>query len=162
MTTTADRAPTDAAAGAGPGARGGLHHGGDYQRLAERTTDPTVLRELARCDYPFVWHAVAENPAAPADVLAALADRRHSDHNDNLLLRLLAEHPATAGAGLDGVVDAVARRLAAGHRPYAAVLALAARTDLPAHRVEALGKLPGASTRLRRGLTRVLAARPAT
>ncbi|MEU6236738.1 hypothetical protein ABZ885_27440, partial [Kitasatospora sp. NPDC047058] len=72
---------------------------------------------------------------------------------------LLAEHPATVGARLDRVVEAVARQLADGHRPYAAALALAARNAVAADRIEALGKLPGASARLRRGLTRALAVR---
>ncbi|MEV7782199.1 hypothetical protein [Kitasatospora sp. NPDC088351] len=137
-----------------------LHDGGDYRRLAERTANPVVLRELARCGYPFVWHAIAANPATPGDVLAGLADRRHTPWNDNRLLLLLAEHPATVGEALDRVYDAVTRQLAAGHRPYAAVLALARRPDLPGDRARGLGPLPGASARLRRGITRELAARP--
>ncbi|MER7757053.1 hypothetical protein [Kitasatospora sp. NPDC097643] len=137
-----------------------LHDGGDYRRLAQRTASADVLRELARCDYPFVWHAIAGNPAAPSDLLAALAGRRHSTYNDNRLLLLLSEHPAGTGAALDALLDTVAGRLRDGERPYAAVLNLARRSDVPAERVRSLGRLPGASARLRRGITRALAARP--
>ncbi|MEU9040692.1 MULTISPECIES: hypothetical protein [unclassified Kitasatospora] len=137
-----------------------LHDGGDYRRLAERTSNPDVLRQVARGEYPFVWHAIARNAAAPADLLAALALRRHSTWNDNRLLLLLAVHPALTGAALDGLVDLVAERLREGDRPYAAVLELTRRPELPAERLRRLGLLPGASTRLRRGITRALAARP--
>ncbi|GGV06968.1 hypothetical protein GCM10010502_72570 [Kitasatospora aureofaciens] len=70
-----------------------LHDGGDYRRLAERTSDPDVLRRLARAEYPFVWHAIARNAAAPADLLVPLAARRNSTWNDNCLLQLVAAHP---------------------------------------------------------------------
>lgn len=98
MTTTDENATTDAASrnpadGTGIEALAHLHDGGDYRRLAERTAEPVVLRELARCEYPFVWHAIAKNPATPVDTLAGLADRYHSDYNDNLLLLLLVGHP---------------------------------------------------------------------
>ncbi|WP_244178931.1 hypothetical protein [Streptomyces rubellomurinus] len=139
-----------------------LHTGADYLRLAERTADPAVLGELARrAEYPFVWQAIARNAAAPTEALAALVGRRNSDHNDNRLTHLLAAHPAVTGAALDGLVESVAALLAEGERPYAAVLRLAARPELPAERIRALGRLPGASARLRRGITRALAARTA-
>ncbi|MGA5820969.1 hypothetical protein ACPC54_24255 [Kitasatospora sp. NPDC094028] len=138
-----------------------LHTGADYLRLAERTADPAVLGELARrADYAFVWQAIARNAATPTAVLAALAGRRNSDYNDNRLLCLIAAHPAATGDALDAVVDSVATLLAEGERPYAATLVLAARPDAAAERILALGRLPGASARLRRGITRALAARP--
>ncbi|GHH59813.1 hypothetical protein GCM10018781_03690 [Kitasatospora indigofera] len=136
-----------------------LHHGGDALALARRAVTPAVLRSLAGSPYPFVRQAVAVNPATPTDALAALAGRRDSDWNDNDLLHLLARHPATAGSALDRVVDAVAGLLAEGRRPYAAVLALAARPDADPARLAALGRLPGASARLRTGLARALADR---
>ncbi|MFD7987794.1 hypothetical protein ACFV4M_31080 [Kitasatospora indigofera] len=136
-----------------------LHHGGDALALARRAVTPAVLRSLAGSPYPFVRQAVALNPATPTDALAALAGRRDSDWNDNDLLHLLARHPATAGSALDRVVDAVAGLLAEGRRPYAAVLALAARPDTDPARLAALGRLPGASARLRTGLARALADR---
>ncbi|MFE7525563.1 hypothetical protein ACFU7Y_07555 [Kitasatospora sp. NPDC057542] len=137
-----------------------LHDGGDYLRLAERTSNPDVLRRLAQGEYPFVWHAIASNAAAPADLLASLSTRRNSTWNDNCLLRLIAAHPALTGAALDGLVDLVGDRLAEGDRPFAAVLALARRPELPAERLHRLGRQPGASARLRRGITRALAERP--
>ncbi|MFF4923973.1 hypothetical protein ACFY4B_25605 [Kitasatospora sp. NPDC001261] len=137
-----------------------LHDGGDYRRLAERTSNPDVLRRLAIGEYPFVWHAIADNPAAPTDLLAALAGRRQQVWNDNRLLRLLAAHPALTGEALDGLVDVVGDRLREGDRPYAAVLELARRPELSAERLRPLGRQPGASARLRRGITRALAERP--
>lgn len=137
-----------------------LHDGGDYRRLAERTSNPDVLRRLAIGEYPFVWHAIADNPAAPTDLLAALAGRRQQVWNDNRLLRLLAAHPALTGEALDGLVDLVGDRLREGDRPYAAVLELARRPELSAERLLPLGRQPGASARLRRGITRALAERP--
>ncbi|MGW2872356.1 hypothetical protein, partial [Kitasatospora sp. NPDC001225] len=107
-----------------------LHDGGDYRRLAERTSNPDVLRRLAIGEYPFVWHAIADNPAAPTDLLAALAGRRQQVWNDNRLLRLLSAHPALTGEALDGLVDLVGDRLREGDRPYAAVLELARRPEL--------------------------------
>ncbi|MEU3562178.1 hypothetical protein [Kitasatospora sp. NPDC006786] len=137
-----------------------LHDGGDYRRLAERTSNPEVLRRLAIGEYPFVWHAIARNPAAPTDLLAALAGRRQLVWNDNRLLELLAAHPALMGEALEALVDLVGDRLREGDRPYAAVLELAGRPELPAERLHRLGRLPGASARLRRGISRVLAERP--
>ncbi|MFI9363217.1 hypothetical protein ACIG5E_19505 [Kitasatospora sp. NPDC053057] len=137
-----------------------LHDGGDYRRLAERTSNPDVLRQLARADYPFVWHAIARNAAAPADLLVPLSARRHSTWNDNCLLQLIAAHPALTGAELDGLVPLLAARLREGDRPYAAVLELARRPELPAERLNWLGHLPGSSAHLRRGIARALAARP--
>ncbi|RKE21780.1 hypothetical protein [Streptomyces sp. TLI_171] len=131
-------------------------------RLAEARTsgDPAVLRRLVDTGYPFVHQALAVNPRTPPDALARLAGARHGGWNDNLLLHLLAEQPAVVGPVLEAVLAAVADQLAAGERPYAAALALAARADLPAERVRALGSATGASARLRRGLERRLAARP--
>ncbi|MER7671715.1 hypothetical protein ABTY61_25105 [Kitasatospora sp. NPDC096128] len=137
-----------------------LHEPGAYLRLARRTTDPGVLRVLARCEYSFVWQAIARNAAAPLDALAALAPRRHDTWDDNCLLRLLAAHPAVTGEALDGVVELVAERLREGERPFAAVLELARRPELTEERLNRLGHLAGASSRLRRGLSRALAARP--
>ncbi|MFJ7243232.1 hypothetical protein ACIQWA_01165 [Kitasatospora sp. NPDC098652] len=137
-----------------------LHEPGAYRRLAERTADPGVLRVLARCEYPFVWHTIVRNPAAPLDLLVTLSVRRHSTWNDNHLLWLLAAHPAVTGEALDGLVELVAERLREGERPYAAVLLLARRPESTEERLNRLGHLPGASSRLRRGISRALAARP--
>ncbi|MFI8455551.1 hypothetical protein [Kitasatospora sp. NPDC085464] len=138
-----------------------LHDGGDYRRLAERTSNPEVLRELAvRAELPFVWHAIARNTATPAEVLVALSTRRHTTSNDNCLLQLVAAHPALTGPDLDGLVDVLAVRLREGDRPYAAVLELARRPEPAVERLNWLGHLQGASTSLRRGITRALATRP--
>ncbi|MFE3873973.1 hypothetical protein ACFXPX_06155 [Kitasatospora sp. NPDC059146] len=137
-----------------------LHEPGAYLRLARRTAQPGVLRVLARCEYSFVWHEIARNSAAPVDVLVALAPRRHDSWDDNCLLRLLAARPELTGEALDGVVELVAERLREGERPYAAVLLLARRPGVTEERLSRLGHLPGASSRLRRGISRALAARP--
>ncbi|MEV7773443.1 hypothetical protein [Kitasatospora sp. NPDC086791] len=137
-----------------------VHDGGDYRRLAERTSNPDVLRRLARGEYPFVWHAIAANAAAPTDLLVALSARRNTTWNENHLLQLIAVHPALTGEALDGFVELLAVRLREGGRPYAAVLQLAGRPEPTAERLHWLAHLPGASARLRRGVTRALVARP--
>ncbi|MFD7731623.1 hypothetical protein ACFV6F_14705 [Kitasatospora phosalacinea] len=138
---------------------------GYYRDLANGSSDPVVLHELAGCPYPFVQHAVAANPCTPPAALTELsvfcgrAPDGRNPWNDNYLLLLLARHPAADRAVLSAAVDAAAARLTAGTRPYAAVLALAERPELPPEELLALGRLPGASARLRRGLQRALAAR---
>ncbi|MFE7672689.1 hypothetical protein ACFU5N_10770 [Streptomyces albidoflavus] len=119
-----------------------------------------MLLRLARSPYPFVWQALAANPHTPAAALVELTGARDSPHNDNALLRLLAEHPDVGPDVLRTTLAAVAAKLAEGQRPYAALLALAGRPELDAAEVAALGTLPGASARLRRGLDRRLGARP--
>ncbi|MER7578718.1 hypothetical protein [Kitasatospora sp. NPDC097691] len=137
-----------------------LHDGGDYRRLAERTSNPDVLRRLAQGLYPFVWHAIARNAATPTDLLVSLSVRRNTTSNENQLLELIAAHPALTGEALDGFIDLLAVRLREDARPYAAVLELARRPEPNAERLHWLAHLPGASARLRRGVTRALAARP--
>ncbi|MFE1320263.1 hypothetical protein [Kitasatospora phosalacinea] len=135
-----------------------------YLDLAGTSQDPAVLRELAGSEYPFVRQAVAANPHTRADALSALAARcrdvpaEHGPWNDNALLLLLAGHAAADRPALLVVLDAAAL-LPADARPYAAVLALAERPELRPEELLALGRLPGASARLRRGLRRALAAR---
>ncbi|MEU8922099.1 hypothetical protein AB0D10_14355 [Kitasatospora sp. NPDC048545] len=141
-------------------ALGHLHDGGDYRRLAERTSNPDVLRRLAQGEYPFVWHAIAKNAAAPTDLLVSLSLRRNTTWNENFLLELIAAHPALTVEALDGFIDLLATRLREDARPYAAVLELARRPEPTAERLHWLVHLPGASARLRRGVTRVLVARP--
>nr|WP_237419037.1 hypothetical protein [Kitasatospora sp. SID7827] len=124
------------------------------------------MHELAACPYPFVQHAVAANPCTPPAALRELAElcglvpHDRSPWNDNRLLLLLARHPAAdrrvLAAAVAAAVAAATVRLAAGTRPYAAVLALADRPELPPEELRALGRLPGASARLRGGLRRVL------
>ncbi|MFJ1754288.1 hypothetical protein [Kitasatospora sp. NPDC088134] len=130
-------------------------------RLAEARSsrEAAVLRGLVGTGYPFVDQALAENPDTPVDVLVALAGARWGGWNGNRLLFLLAGHPAADGAVLAAVGEAVGACLAAGERPYAAVLALAARPGFPVERARALGESAGASARLRSGLARVLAER---
>ncbi|MGA5296100.1 hypothetical protein ACWDR5_18815 [Streptomyces koyangensis] len=132
----------------------------DHLALARTARDGAVLLRLARSPYPFVWQALAANPHTPAAALVELAGARDSPHNDNRLLRLLAERPDAGPVVLRATLAAVAAKLAEGERPYAAVLTLAGRPESDAAEVAALGTLPGASARLRRGLARRLAARP--
>ncbi|MFF4345442.1 hypothetical protein ACFY00_36725 [Kitasatospora sp. NPDC001540] len=138
---------------------------GYYRDLANASSDPAVLHELARCPYPFVQHAVAANPCTPPAALAELAvlcgraPGARAPWNDNRLLLLLARHPAADRAVLSAAVDAAAARLTARTRPYRAVLALAERPELRTEELLALARLPGASARLRGGLRRALAAR---
>ncbi|MFJ5886643.1 hypothetical protein [Kitasatospora cineracea] len=136
-----------------------------YLDLAGASPDAAVLRELAGSEYPFVRQAVAANPGTRADALFVLAARcrdvpaEHGPWNDGSLLHLLARHPAADRPALLAVLDAAAARLAAGARPYAAVLALAGRPELRPEELLPLGRLPGASARLRAGLRRALSAR---
>ncbi|MFD0167058.1 hypothetical protein ACFVJH_23355 [Streptomyces decoyicus] len=133
-----------------------MHTPADYLELARAESDSSVLHRLARCPYPFVWHALAANPHTASDTLLKLSTARDSAWNDNRLLRLLAEHPRADHAVLRAVRDAAAAKLAEGERPYAAVLALAGRMELPAEEVRQLGALRGASARLRSRLDRCL------
>ncbi|MDT0265866.1 hypothetical protein RM844_06130 [Streptomyces sp. DSM 44915] len=133
----------------------------DCLSLARDTRCGAALGELARCPYPFVWRAVAANPHAPPAVLVALTTARSSAWADNGLLRLLAAHPNADRRVLRAVLRATAAGLTEGERPYAAVLVLAEREELAVAEVAPLGALRGASARLRRGLTRRLAARGA-
>lgn len=136
-----------------------VHTPADYLELAHAESDSAVLHRLARCPYPFVWQALAANPATAPGTLLELSTAQDSAWNDNRLLRLLAEHPSADHAVLRGVRDAVAAKLAEGGRPYAAVLALAGRTELAAAEVRELGTLRGASARLRGQLDRHLGLR---
>ncbi|WP_344628047.1 hypothetical protein [Kitasatospora arboriphila] len=136
-----------------------MHTPADYLHLAHASNDGAVLHGLVRCDHSFVWQALAANPHTPPAALRELAAARHSTWNDNRLLLLLAGHPAADRAVLRAVLDATAAKLTEGERPYAAVLALAGRTELDVAEVRRLGTLPGASGRLRSLLRRRLAAR---
>ncbi|MFD8482232.1 hypothetical protein [Kitasatospora sp. NPDC059673] len=131
----------------------------DRLAAARASADPAELRALTDVGLPFVDQALAENPQTPPDALLLLAGVRRGDWNDNRLLCLLAQHPGADGTVLGAVLAAVAERLTAGQRPYAATLALAGRPEVPVEQVRALGRLAGASARLRRGMARVLAGR---
>ena len=133
-----------------------VHTPADYLELARAEKDSAVLHRLARCPYPFVWQALAANPSTPPDTLLELSTAQDSAWNDNKLLCLLAEHPSADHSVLRAVRDAVAAKLAEGERPYAAVLALAERTELAEAEVRQLGALRGASARLRSRLYRHL------
>ncbi|MGW3417372.1 hypothetical protein [Streptomyces phaeochromogenes] len=133
-----------------------MHTPADYLELARAEKDSAVLHRLARCPYPFVWQALAANPSTPPGTLLELSTAQDSAWNDNRLLCLLAEHPSADHSVLRAVRDAVAAKLAEGERPYAAVLALAERTELATAEVRQLGALRGASARLRSRLDRHL------
>lgn len=124
----------------------------DHLAAARSCRDPAELRRLAAGPYPFVWQALAKNPYTPPDALVALASARSDAWNDHRLLSLLALHPSADPAVPAAVLEAVTGLLAKGARPYAAALALAARPEVEPARAMALGALPGASARLRRGL----------
>ena len=68
---------------------------------------PEVIARLARDDHVHVLHAVACNPAAPAEVLASLAaDASARDGGGSLSLQeYLAENPSTPPAGLAHLTD---------------------------------------------------------
>ncbi|WP_411136668.1 hypothetical protein [Streptomyces sp. C10] len=136
-----------------------VHTPADYLELARAENDSAVLHRLARCPYPFVWQALAANPSTAPGTLLELSTAQDSTWNDNRLLCLLAEHPSADHTVLRAVRDAVAAKLAEGERPYAAVLALAGRTELAAAEVRPLGALRGASARLRSHVDRRLGLR---
>ncbi|MFJ6012879.1 hypothetical protein [Streptomyces sp. NPDC092952] len=124
----------------------------DHLAQARDESDGPTLRRLATSPYPFVWQALAANPHTPPEALQQLSAARDSVWNDNRLLRLLADHPRADQAVLRAVLEAVAAKLDAGERPYAAALALADRPELDADEVRRLGSLRGASARLRHRL----------
>lgn len=134
----------------------------DYRDAASNpNTDVQTLHYLAQCPYPFVWQALAANPHTPACVLGELCSKSDSAWNDSRLLRLLAEHPnATRDVLLNVLAELEACLLTSTSRPYAAVLALAARPELAPKELQNLAALPGASARMRAGLRRRLAERP--
>lgn len=131
----------------------------DRLAAARRSRDPAELRRLAAGPYPFVWQALAENPCTPPDALVLLAGARSDEWNDQRLLLLLARRATDDHAVTAAVLAAVTALLAAGRRPYAAALALAECPGVEPSAAAALGGLPGASARLRRGLRRRLAVR---
>lgn len=108
-----------------------------------------------------ILRGIQGNPSVhtPADYPELARTEDDSTWNDNELLCLRAEHPCADLMVLWAVRDAVAAKLAEGERPYAAVLALAARTELATEEVQRLGTLCGASARLRTRLDRRLALR---
>lgn len=136
-----------------------LHTPADYRDAAtDPDADVETLRELARCPYPFVWQALASNPSTPACVLRELCSKGDSAWNDNRFLRLIAEHPnADREVLLKVLAELEVRLQSSASRPFAAVLALAARQEL--EEVQRLAALPGASARMRAGLRRRLAER---
>lgn len=133
----------------------------DYRDAAsDPDADAETLCDLARCPYPFVWQALASNPSAPARVLRELCAKGDSAWNDNRLLRLIAEHPnADRVVLLEVLAELEVRLRTSATRPFAAVLALAARRELEPEEVRRLAALPGASARMRAGLRRRLAER---
>jgi hypothetical protein len=138
-----------------------FHTPADYRDAAsDPDVDADTLRHLSRCPYPFVWQALASNPSTPAHVLDELCSKHDSVWNDNWLLRLIAEHPNADRAVLLNVLGELEVRLQTrASRPFAAVLALAARPELALEEVQRLAVLRGASTRMRAGLRRRLAER---
>lgn len=136
-----------------------MHTPADYLELAHAESDEEVLHRLARCPYPFVWHALAGNPRTPPAVLLELSASQDSAWNDNRLLRLPAGHPRAGSTVLQAVLGAVSGKLAEGERPYAAVLALAERPELAEEEIRRLGTLRGASARMRGLLRRSLGTR---
>ncbi|MBB6399952.1 hypothetical protein BKA00_006866 [Actinomadura coerulea] len=133
----------------------------DYRDAArDPETDVRTFRHLARSPYPFVWQELAANPSTPARVLDELCSNRDSAWNDGRLLRLLAEHPnADREVLLKVLAELEARLRTSTTRPYAAVLALAARRELRPEELRHLAALPGASPRMRTGLRRRLGER---
>jgi hypothetical protein len=134
----------------------GMHTPADYLTLArDLDSGDALLSALADCQYPFVWEALAANPRTPADVLARLCVKHSSPWSDSRRLLLIARHPRADRTVLLGVLGQLRARLTVSEsRPYAAVLALAGRPEIDAEEVQALGLLPGASARMRRGLKR--------
>jgi hypothetical protein len=141
-----------------------LHTPADYRDLARNPdTSDALLSALAACPYAFVWQALAANPRTSADVLTRLCTQRSSTWNDNRLLSLIARHPhADRGVLLEVLGQLKARLTATESRPYAAVLALADRSEIDPAEVGVLALLPGASARMRRGLQRRIAERHGT
>ncbi|WP_290856301.1 hypothetical protein [Hamadaea sp.] len=141
----------------------GLHSPAEYQDLAhDPETGDEVLRALADSPYSFVWTALAANPNTPRDVLARLCGQRSGIWNDNQLLLLIALHPHADRAVLLEVLDQLRAKLAKREsRPYAAVLAMADRVEIDPAEIWDLGRTPGASARMRRGLRRRIADRSA-
>jgi hypothetical protein len=131
----------------------------------DAVTDPRLdaagLRELAGSPYRFVRVAVAQHPRAEAAALAELLTGPLDPWDANHLYRLVAEHPNADRAVLLRVLARTEDLLRSGSRPYGAAIALAVRPELTPDEVDRLRYLPGASRRLRRGLTRVRTHRPA-
>ena len=132
----------------------------DYMRVVD---DPRLnysgLGVLAGSPYSFVRLAVARHQQARAAHLLRLLDGEYTDWDYNAVLLLVARHVGADRPVLLAVLGRAAELLRAGARPYAEVLALAARPELRLEEIRPLGGLAGASRRLRRGLDRALAAR---
>ncbi len=117
--------------------------------------DPALLARLATAPDWRVRIAVVEHPATPVETLRAIATADHGG-DEHTVLRELAFHPAADAVVLDRVLARARVMLAEGRRPYSVVIALAERGVVPPDVAVELGRLPGASARLRRGLRRAL------
>jgi hypothetical protein len=125
-------------------------------------TGPEVLRVLAGSPYPFVRSAVAACPRADAAALAAVPTDDLDRWTRNEVLLAIARHPNADRAVLLSVLDRTSALLGRpGERPFAAAMALARRTELGAEEVLALTRRPGASSRMTRGVRRMLSERGA-
>ncbi|GAB3848829.1 hypothetical protein ACFPIJ_56000 [Dactylosporangium cerinum] len=132
----------------------------DYLRvLDDLRLDDSGLAVLAGSPYSFVRLAVARHQRAAAPHLRRLLEGEYTDWDSNAVLLLVARHAGADRPVLPAVLDRVTELLRAGARPYAAALTLAERPELRSDEIRPLGRLAGASRRMRRGLNRALAAR---
>ena len=138
-----------------------FHSPRDYLDAARSPeADKDLLAGLATTPYDFVHDAIAQHPHATAAILLAVVPRELRNWGHHSLLRKIIAHPAADEAVLALAHTRVAEALTSGYRPYSVAIALAQRGVLTAGDVEALGRLPGASARLRHGLRRAVAAGP--
>ena len=137
------------------------HSPKDYLDAARsHDAEAELLAGLATTPYDFVQEAVAEHPNATATVLLAVMPVELRNWGHHALMRKAVQHPAADDAVFALAHHRVAQALTNGQRPYGVAIALARRGALTAQDVEALGRLPGASARLRHGLRRTLLTHP--
>jgi len=136
------------------------HSPRDYLDAARAEgADAELLAGLATVPYSFVHQAVAEHPNTRPTTLSLLIPDELHDWADHALLATIVSHPAADADVFARAHHKVRQALAIGKRPYRIAITLTARDALSADDVDVLGRLPGASARLRRGLRRALATR---
>src|SRR5215472_18506759 len=133
------------------------HSPRDYLDAARaEDADGELLAGLASLPYAFTKEAVAEHRNTRPETLVALVPDTIHGWGEYRLLRMIVSHPAANAEVWAMARERVYESLTAGYRPFCLAITLARRGDLTPEDVHALGRLPGASARLRRGLRRAM------
>lgn len=141
-----------------------MHSPADYQRWAQ---DPDISEDSQRLliskPWPFVYLALAENPATMPEVLLEMAGlEMTSSFDENALLAALARHPRSGRPVLLAVLSRTVLALAREQRAYTASIELAGRTELSERDLAPLYQATGTSSTQRQRVLSVIERRRRT